>query len=117
VKMTAGDEPKMGSTVVRGEVEATVISTGRNTFFGKTADLLNVHKGMNHLQRMLLHIIIILTVVSVLLCFTCYLYIQLRRAARRGPSARRRPCTRVVTLLCRLRRNASVGQSLHRDAS
>jgi magnesium-transporting ATPase (P-type) len=32
----------MGSTVVRGEVEGTVESTGANTFFGKTAALLGV---------------------------------------------------------------------------
>jgi H+-transporting ATPase len=32
----------MGSTVVRGEVEGTVEYTGANTFFGKTASLLQV---------------------------------------------------------------------------
>jgi H+-transporting ATPase len=31
----------MGSTVVRGEVEATVQATGTQTFFGKTAKLIN----------------------------------------------------------------------------
>lgn len=35
-----GGSCKMGSTVVRGEVEATVEFTGSNTFFGKTASLL-----------------------------------------------------------------------------
>ncbi len=42
VTMTVGDVPKMGSTVVRGEVEATVQDTGMNTFFGKTAALIQV---------------------------------------------------------------------------
>jgi H+-transporting ATPase len=37
-----GSSVKMGSTVVRGEVEATVEFTGANTFFGKTAALLGV---------------------------------------------------------------------------
>ncbi len=32
----------MGSTVVRGEVEGTVQYTGVDTFFGKTASLLQV---------------------------------------------------------------------------
>jgi len=32
----------MGSTVVRGEVEGTVQFTGVDTFFGKTASLLQV---------------------------------------------------------------------------
>lgn len=36
-----GDSVKMGSTVVRGEVEGTVEATGANTFFGKTAKLIN----------------------------------------------------------------------------
>ena len=37
-----GSSCKMGSTVVRGEVEGTVESTGAETFFGKTAALLGV---------------------------------------------------------------------------
>jgi H+-transporting ATPase len=37
-----GDPCQMGSTVVRGEVEATVEFTGAKTFFGKTASLLQV---------------------------------------------------------------------------
>ena len=39
-----GDPCMMGSTVARGEVEATVIATGCNTFFGKTASLLQVSR-------------------------------------------------------------------------
>ncbi|RYY87070.1 hypothetical protein EON63_04625 [archaeon] len=37
-----GDRCQMGSTVVRGEVEATVELTGARTFFGRTASLLQV---------------------------------------------------------------------------
>jgi magnesium-transporting ATPase (P-type) len=37
-----GNDCKMGSTVVRGEVEGTVEATGALTFFGKTAALLSV---------------------------------------------------------------------------
>lgn len=40
--MFQGDSCKMGSTVMRGEVEATVEFTGKKTFFGKTAALLQV---------------------------------------------------------------------------
>ena len=40
--MFQGSSVKMGSTVVRGEVEGTVEFTGANTFFGKTAALLAV---------------------------------------------------------------------------
>lgn len=42
-----GDSVKMGSTVVRGEVEGTVEFTGANTFFGKTAALLGVSNFLN----------------------------------------------------------------------
>jgi H+-transporting ATPase len=40
--MYAKDSVKMGSTVVKGEVDATVEFTGGDTFFGKTASLLQV---------------------------------------------------------------------------
>ena len=40
VTMQRGDRPKMGSTVSRGEVEATVEFTGKRTFFGKTAAMI-----------------------------------------------------------------------------
>jgi H+-transporting ATPase len=39
-----GSSCKMGSTVVRGEVEGTVEFTGSETFFGKTAALLGVRR-------------------------------------------------------------------------
>lgn len=42
VTMYSGSVCLMGSTVVRGEVEATVEYTGVDTFFGKTASLLQV---------------------------------------------------------------------------
>jgi H+-transporting ATPase len=49
-----GDSCKMGSTVVRGEVEATVEFTGSDTFFGKTAGLLQETHERSHLQRILI---------------------------------------------------------------
>lgn len=48
VNMFKGDSCKMGSTVVRGEVEGTVEFTGSNTFFGRTASLLQVNFTYNH---------------------------------------------------------------------
>lgn len=42
VSIEKGDYCQMGSTVMRGEVEATVEFTGDKTFFGKTASLLQV---------------------------------------------------------------------------
>ena len=43
--MSEGGTPLMGSNCVRGEGEATVEFTGMNTFFGRTAALLQV---LNH---------------------------------------------------------------------
>eukprot|EP00300_Choanocystis_sp_HF-7_P015147 c18950_g1_i3.p1 GENE.c18950_g1_i3~~c18950_g1_i3.p1 ORF type:complete len:930 (+),score=233.88 c18950_g1_i3:778-3567(+) len=64
VTMFAKDSCKMGSTVVRGEVEATVEFTGANTFFGKTASLLkNTHEFTN-LQKILMTIMGVLMVFS-----------------------------------------------------
>jgi magnesium-transporting ATPase (P-type) len=47
VVMYPRDSTKMGSTVVRGEVEGTVEFTGADTFFGKTASLLQVIRNEN----------------------------------------------------------------------
>ena len=50
-----GDAAKMGSTVVRGEVEATVETTGSNTMFGRTAALLQRldRRQLGRVQRIL----------------------------------------------------------------
>jgi magnesium-transporting ATPase (P-type) len=50
------DSAKMGSTVVRGEVEATVEFTGPNTFFGKTASLLGNTNEYSNLQKTLIKV-------------------------------------------------------------
>ena len=57
----AGSSCKMGSTVVRGEVEGTVEFTGANTFFGKTAALLGV--------RVSYLIILLVCIILIILCF------------------------------------------------
>jgi hypothetical protein len=51
VTMYKSSSCKMGSTVVRGETEGTVEFTGANTFFGKTASLLQGDDEMGHLQK------------------------------------------------------------------
>jgi H+-transporting ATPase len=71
------DSCKMGSTVVRGETEATVEFTGANTFFGKTASLLTSTGEHSHLQMMLIKIMIILVVMSLTLCLINFIYLYL----------------------------------------
>jgi H+-transporting ATPase len=70
VTMTAGSQPKMGSTVTRGEVEATVEYTGSKTFFGKTAAMIQSVEEMSHFQKVLLKIMLFLITISLVLCFT-----------------------------------------------
>ena len=41
VTMQSGDKAMMGSMVVRGEGEATVEATGKETFLGRAAALMN----------------------------------------------------------------------------
>ena len=56
VTMRAGDVAKMGSNVTRGEVEAMVCATGGETFFGKTAALIQSVDEMGHFQKIILRI-------------------------------------------------------------
>jgi H+-transporting ATPase len=70
-----GDSCKMGSTVVRGEVEATVEFTGANTFFGKTASLLVETHDHTHIQIILMKIMFVLVGLSVILCLINLIYL------------------------------------------
>ena len=71
-----GDSCKMGSTVVRGEVNATVEFTGSDTFFGKTASLLAETNEHSHLQKILMQIMFILVGLSVTLCLINFIYLM-----------------------------------------
>ncbi|CAM9923049.1 unnamed protein product [Heterosigma akashiwo] len=71
------EQPKMGSTVTRGEVEATVVATGMNTFFGTTANLIQSVDEMGHLQKILITIMAFLIILSTTLCSICFFYLWL----------------------------------------
>ena len=75
VTMSSGESPLMGSLVVRGEVEAVVELTGANTFFGRTASLLNKTGEQSNLQNMLMDIMIVLVFFSLTLCVAVFMYI------------------------------------------
>jgi H+-transporting ATPase len=76
VTMYAGSSCKMGSTVQRGEVEAFVEHTGANTFFGKTASMLNSGSDeLGNLQKLLLQIVIVLVIISLTLSFIVFGYL------------------------------------------
>jgi H+-transporting ATPase len=78
VTLFAGDVAKMGSTIVRGEVEGTVQFTGSNTFFGKTASLLQVDNEMGNLQKILMRIMLVLVAISITLCIIALIYLFCR---------------------------------------
>eukprot|EP01034_Spumella_vulgaris_P021561 gene21561-27599_t len=75
VTVYKNDAVKMGSTVVRGEVEGTVEFTGAKTFFGRTASLLKDEGELSNLQSMLVDIMIVLVIISFVLCSTVYMHL------------------------------------------
>ncbi|PSC73000.1 p-type h+-atpase isoform C [Micractinium conductrix] len=79
VTMYKGDTPKMGSTITRGEVEGTVEFTGANTFFGKTASMLQGDDGLGNLQKILLKIMFVLVALSLTLCFIALMYLLFKK--------------------------------------
>jgi cation transport ATPase len=70
VTLKKGMSAQMGSTAVRGEVNATVKDTGKNTFFGRTAMLLQTVDSLGNLQKVLMRIVLSLTVSQILLSFS-----------------------------------------------
>jgi H+-transporting ATPase len=70
-----GDEVLMGSIVDRGECEATVTATGADTFFGRTATLLQGEAEYNNLQLVLIDIMIVLVILAVTLCSIVFIYL------------------------------------------
>jgi H+-transporting ATPase len=75
VTMYAKDSVKMGSTVYKGEVEATVEFTGADTFFGKTASLLSAPPETSNIQKILMSIVSALTIISFVLCIIVFIYL------------------------------------------
>ena len=68
---------KMGSTVVRGEVDGTVQFTGTSTVFGKTALLLQaVEADLGNIHYVLVKVMYGLTGLSMLLCIICFIFLM-----------------------------------------
>lgn len=49
--------------------------TGKNTFFGKTASMLQGNNELGHLQKILLKIMFVLVLASFILCFAAMGYL------------------------------------------
>lgn len=74
VTMFTGDSVKMGSVIVKGEVECTVEFTGIETFMGKTASLLGGDPEVSNIQKILISVVSTLTVLSLALCIVVFFY-------------------------------------------
>ncbi len=56
VKRQSGEAIMSGSIIRRGEIDAMVYATGANTFFGKTAELVQAAQSVSHFQQAVLKI-------------------------------------------------------------
>ena len=77
VTHVSGDAVYSGSIVKQGEIEAFVYGTGGNTYFGRTAQLVETVHTRSHFQRAVLHIgnyLIVLAVILVVLIITVALF-------------------------------------------
>jgi H+-transporting ATPase len=77
VSHTAGDAVYSGSIVKQGEIEALVYGTGVNTYFGRTAELVEQAHTRSHFQRAVLHIgnyLIVIAIVLVVLIVAVALF-------------------------------------------
>jgi H+-transporting ATPase len=73
--MFARHMAKMGGTVVRGETHGTVVLTGKDTFFGKTATMLGTEERFSNLQKLLMRVMVILCILAFTLSIIAFVYI------------------------------------------
>jgi len=77
VTRNIGEAVFSGSIIRRGEIEALVYATGSNTYFGKTAQLLQEVHNISHFQRAVLKIgnyLIVLAVILVVIIITVAIF-------------------------------------------
>ena len=69
-----------------GESDGTVEYTGADTFFGKTASLLQGTNEYSNLQKMMIHVIQVLVVISSVLCLIVLIYLSTVTVFKEGKS-------------------------------
>lgn len=77
VERKSGDAVYSGSIVRQGEIDALVYGTGQNTYFGKTAHLVETAHTVSHFQRAVLKIgdfLIVIAIVLVVLILVVALF-------------------------------------------
>ena len=73
VERKTGDAVFSGSVLRQGEIEALVSGTGQNTFYGKTAQLVQETKTQSHLQKAVIRIADFLIVIAVSLAILIFI--------------------------------------------
>ncbi len=77
VERKSGDSVYSGSIIKQGEIDALVYGTGQNTYFGKTAHLVETAHTVSHFQRAVLKIgdfLIVIALALVILILTVALF-------------------------------------------
>ena len=74
VEKGAGDVIFSGSTVKRGELNGLVITTGKNTYFGKTTELVQSASTESHLEQLILGIVKYLIALDIILVIALTAY-------------------------------------------
>jgi len=78
VTALAGDEAKMGSNVTSGESLAVVTATGGQTFFGRTAAMIQSVDEMGHFQKVILWMTFILMCVAIVITAVVLAYLLVK---------------------------------------
>ena len=73
-----GDEAKMGSNITSGESLAVVIATGGETFFGRTAAMIDSVDEMGHFQKVILWMTFCLMCVSIVITAVVLAYLLIQ---------------------------------------
>lgn len=68
VEMFGGMKIKMSSMIKQGEMPAVVVATGKNTFYGKAAELMKIEDEVGRFQKVLFQVTLVLLFLSLALC-------------------------------------------------
>jgi H+-transporting ATPase len=63
-----------GALIKRGEATGEVIATGKNTYFGKSAELIQTAKPISHIKKIIFTIVRYLVVIDIVLAVIVFIY-------------------------------------------
>lgn len=74
VEPSSGENCYAGSIVKHGEAYAKVVSTGKNTFYGKTTEIMRSAKTPSHLEKTIFSIVKYLVVFDIFVIISIFIY-------------------------------------------